>query len=70
MLDFVGVAEAARIVGERSRRISDGFHKGWFDIVQCPLIAGRRLIPPGYLHAMSMILRDRRRTQSGSSSGN
>lgn len=70
MLDFVGVTEAARIVGDRSRRISDGFHKGWFDTTQCLLIAGRRVIPIGYLHAMSVILRDRRRNQSGSPSGN
>ncbi|MCE9566588.1 MAG: hypothetical protein K8U57_31585 [Planctomycetes bacterium] len=64
MVDYVGVAEAARIVGERSRRVSDGFHKGWFDDTKCPLIAGRRVIPFGYLHAMAMILRDRSRNQS------
>jgi len=63
MFDYVGVAEAAQIIGERGRRISDGFAKGWFDTTQCLLIAGRRVIPMGYLHAMSVILQDRRRAR-------
>ena len=45
MIRYHSVGEAARLVGESARRTSDGFHKGWFDAVACPLVGGRRLIP-------------------------
>lgn len=70
MPDFVGVAEAARIVGESVRRVSDGFYKAWFDDSQCPVIAGRRTILRSYLPTLAAIMRDRRRNKSGRSPGN
>lgn len=70
MVDFVGVAEAARIVGESVRRVSDGCYKRWFDERQCPVIAGRRMIRNDYLPTLATILRDRRRHQYGCSPGN
>ncbi len=64
---LLGVGEAARRLGEQPGRVSDGFSKDWFDCDRCPLVAGRRLIPEGYMAEMAAILRRRAKGRAGDS---
>ncbi len=53
------VSEVARLAGCRPRLISDLFYERRLSDAACPVIGGKRLIPPGYVPAILAALRER-----------
>ena len=53
------VSEAARRVGCRPRDISDLFYNRLIPDDACPIVGGRRLIPPALLPRIKTILAER-----------
>jgi hypothetical protein len=53
------VSELARQYGVRPRDISDLFYRRVLDDALCPIVAGRRLIPAGYVPTIEAALRER-----------
>lgn len=52
------VSEVARQVGARPRDISDLFYQRLLSDEKCPIIGGRRIIPPDYLPVITATLHD------------
>jgi hypothetical protein len=52
------VSEAARRWGIPPRVISDLFYARRLDDRRCPIIGGKRLIPPDYLPEVERVLRE------------
>jgi hypothetical protein len=48
---------AERIPGAKPKDISDLFYQRKLDTSRCPVLAGRRLIPPEYLDEIEAALR-------------
>lgn len=51
------VSEVARRIGARPRDISDAFYNRLLRDDLCPIVGGRRLIPPSYISAIAAVLR-------------
>ena len=56
-MSHLSVSEAARKLGANPRDISDLFYRRELRDDLCPIVAGRRLIPPDYLEMVRMVLR-------------
>jgi hypothetical protein len=55
---YLIVSEAARrIPGAKPKDISDLFYLRKLDDQRCPIVGGRRMIPPDYLPEIEAILR-------------
>ena len=59
------VSEVARRLGVRPREISDLFYQRRLSDERCPIVGGRRLIPPDYVPTISTALKARGRTGQG-----
>ncbi len=57
MADHLLVSDAARLLGVAPRVISDLFYARRLDDRRCPIVGGRRLIPPDYLGEVEAALR-------------
>lgn len=57
MSEFLSVGQAARQIGALPRAITDAFYAGLLREDICPIMAGRRMIPPDYLPAIEMVLK-------------
>jgi hypothetical protein len=53
------VSEVARRVGSRPRDISDLFYRRDLPDDSCPIVGGRRLIPPEFVPVIVAALRER-----------
>lgn len=53
----ISVGQAARNLGVRPTLITQLFYEGRLRDDLCPVVAGRRLIPPGYVEIIAMELR-------------
>jgi hypothetical protein len=51
------VSEAARVLKARPRDISELFYRRELNDDLCPIVGGRRLIPPEYLPCLPVALR-------------
>ncbi|HRQ74697.1 MAG TPA: hypothetical protein PK098_02140 [Phycisphaerales bacterium] len=51
------VSDVARRIGARPRDISDAFYSRLLRDDLCPIVGGRRLIPPSYISAIATALR-------------
>lgn len=60
-MSHLSVSEAARRLGARPRDISDLFYRRLLRDDLCPIVAGRRLIPPDYLDCIAQALRRERK---------
>ena len=49
MTDVLGVSGVARLLGVKPSQITDLFYKRQLRDDLCPIVAGRRLIPPSYV---------------------
>lgn len=58
-MSFTVVSQVARQLGVKPRDISDLFYARVFDDAQCPIVAGRRMIPLSYVPAIEAVLRER-----------
>ena len=58
MSQMMSVSEAARRIGAKPRDISDLFYRRELPgaDVDCPLVGGRRLIPPSYVETIRLAL--------------
>ena len=56
-VDLLTVSDAARRLGAKPRDISDLFYRRELRDDLCPIVGGRRLIPPTYLPVIEMQLR-------------
>lgn len=56
-LDYLSVGDVARRLGVSPRRITDLYYSGRVRSDRCPVIAGRRLIPPDMVEVIAMALR-------------
>jgi hypothetical protein len=56
-MKHLSVSEAARRLDARPRDISDLFYRRRLRDDLCPIVAGRRLIPEGYLDVIALALR-------------
>jgi hypothetical protein len=63
MTPHLTVSEVARHFGVRPRDISDLFYQRSLSDEQCPVVGGRRIIPPEYLPAIEAMLRLRERKE-------
>jgi hypothetical protein len=57
---YLTVSEVARRLGVRPRDISHLFYRRRLNDAACPIVGGRRLIPPDYLPVIVEALRDLR----------
>lgn len=57
MPHLLSVSEAARSLGARPKDISDLFYRRELRDDFCPIVAGRRVIPEGYLPIVASVLR-------------
>ena len=57
MQELLGVGDVARLLGVRPPQITDLFYKGHLRDDLCPIVGGRRLIPPEYVSLIAMGLR-------------
>ena len=57
MTDVLGVSGVARLLGVKPSQITDLFYKRQLRDDLCPIVAGRRLIPPSYVRIIAMELR-------------
>jgi len=57
MNKFLSVGDVARLVDVRPAQITDLFYKRVLRDDLCPIVAGRRLIPPDYVRVIVMALR-------------
>jgi hypothetical protein len=55
---FLTVSETARCLATRPRNISDLFYQRKLSDERCPIVGGRRLIPPDYLPVVEEALRE------------
>jgi hypothetical protein len=55
------VSEVARRLGVRPREISDLFYQRRLSDESCPIVGGRRLIPPDYVPTIASALQARGR---------
>jgi hypothetical protein len=46
---FLTVGQAAEMVGVPPKKLSDALYMRRLDVSRCPLIGGRRMIPPEYV---------------------
>jgi hypothetical protein len=57
-MHYITVSDVARrIPGARPKDISDLFYQRRLDDYRCPVIGGRRLIPPDYIPEIESALR-------------
>ena len=61
------VSEVARRIGARPKDISDLFYRRELRDDLCPVVAGRRLIPAGYVDVIHRVLRRHGRPVGGNS---
>jgi hypothetical protein len=54
---YLTVSDVARHLGVRPRDVSNLFYQRRLDDQRCPVVGGRRLIPPDYLPAIEAALR-------------
>jgi hypothetical protein len=54
---YLGVSDVARTLGVRPRQVTAVFYDGDVRDDLCPIVSGRRLIPPDMLHVIAMALR-------------
>lgn len=59
MPSYETASSLARKVGCRPRDISDLFYCRILDESRCPVVQGRRLIPPDYIPVVEQALRER-----------
>jgi hypothetical protein len=59
------VSEVARRLGVRPREISDLFYQRRLSDERCPVVGGRRLIPPDYVPTIASALQARGSTGQG-----
>ena len=57
-MQYLTVSEIARALGCPPRAISDLFYRRALCDEACPIIGGKRLIPPGYVPAIAAALRE------------
>lgn len=57
MPELLSVSEAARRLGAKPKDISDLFYRRGLRDDLCPIVAGRRLIPDGYLATIKAALK-------------
>ena len=57
MSEYVSVGDVARRLGVRPAQITDLFYKRLLRDDLCPIVAGRRLIPPDYVEIIAAELR-------------
>ncbi len=62
-MDYLSVSDAARELGAKPKHISDLLYQRELRDDLCPIIAGRRLIPRGYLPEILKALIKRRMVQ-------
>jgi len=55
--NFLTVGQAADRLGVRPADVSSLFYRRKLRVDMCPLIGGRRLIPPSYLDSIERVLR-------------
>ena len=65
MPSLFSVSEAARLLGARPKDISDLFYRRELRDDLCPIVAGRRVIPEGYLDTIRAALKRRGLAQGG-----
>jgi len=58
---LLSVSEAARLLGAKPKDVSDLFYCRELRDDLCPIVAGRRLIPEGYVETIAAALRRRGR---------
>jgi len=58
MKNYLTVSDVARRLGVRPRTISDLFYHRRLSDKKCPIVGGRRMIPPDYVSAIEGVLRD------------
>jgi hypothetical protein len=58
---LLSVSEAARLLGARPKDVSDLFYRRELRDDLCLIVAGRRLIPDGYVETIAAALRRRGR---------
>jgi hypothetical protein len=51
------VSDVARRIGARPKDISDAFYQRRLSDERCPIVGGRRLIPPDYVPTIEAVLR-------------
>jgi len=52
------VSEVARRIGANPRDITNAFYQRQLDDTRCPIVGGRRLIPPDYIPEIERVLRE------------
>jgi hypothetical protein len=55
--EYLGIGEVARRLGCRPRDISDAFYGQHLDAALCPIVSGRRCVPPSYVATVRRVLR-------------
>ena len=56
-MDYLSVGDVAKRLGVMPTQVTGLFYKGQVRGDECPIIAGRRLIPPKYIDVIAMVLR-------------
>jgi hypothetical protein len=56
-MQFSTVGEVATQLGVRPAQISQLFYERKLSGEQCPIVGGRRIIPPDYVPVIEMVLR-------------
>jgi hypothetical protein len=64
----LSVSEVARRIGARPRDISDLFYQRELSDDKCPIVGGRRLIPPSYIPVITATLLEHGFSVTGRSS--
>ena len=56
-MEYLSVGDVANILDVPPPKITDLFYKREVRADQCPVVGGRRLIPPRYVAVIAMVLR-------------